>query len=349
MLQSCNNPANNSPVNSNIVTVLDDIDQPTTWSGDSIYLVRKWDFYVNNTLTIQPGAIVKFHPTEGPDLTLGGSGTIVAIGTAGKPIIFTSFKDDAHGGDQNGDGAATLPEATDWGSVNTNGLNSSEFEYCEFYYGGKSTYNATLTLYGSNIVVTNCVFAHNDGSYTSQAGDVGVLDASAAGSGTIIRNNVFYGNVRPLSVSIAFSIDSSNIFHNPANPSQANICNAIFVETIEDLSDNISWLETEVAYVIDDNDFWIESGATLTLADNVVIKCKSGSAFVLDDGASAIVNRTGANIYFTSYKDDTRKGDSNGDGATTTPAAGDWIGIYDNTSTTPPHYFTWVNILYDSY
>jgi hypothetical protein len=43
--------------------------------------------------------------------------------------------------------------------------------------------------------------------------------------------------------------------------------------------------------------------------------------------------------------------DTNGlNGSATAAAANDWVGIYDNSLTIPsPYYFTWSNILYDSY
>jgi hypothetical protein len=327
----------------NVVIIENDIEEFTTWSGDSIYIIKIYDFYVNNTLQIESGTIIKFHPNDGPYLMIGSSGTIVAEGTADAPIIFTSYKDDEHGGDQNGDENTTSPAPKDWGYINTNSNNGSQFEYCEFYYGGSSTYNATLTIYGDNISVTNCSFINNDGSYTSNAGDIGVLDASDAGTGTIIQNNIFYNNKRPLSISTAFDIDDSNIFHNPDDPSQINEYNGIFVETINEIEAPRSWEETEVPFVIHDNQFIIRTGASLSLANNVVLKFKSGSQLRLDDELSSISNYNGTDVYFTSYKDDTKKGDTNGDGNTTSPADNDWEGIYNS------DYETWSNILYDSY
>jgi hypothetical protein len=334
----------------NVVFVTEDVETPTVWSGDSIYVIMAYDFYVESPLTIQPGTIVKFHPSAGPYCVLSGSGVINAQGTSGNPIVFTSYLDDAHGGDTNGDGTATSPARRDWGEINTNDRNGSTFQYCEFYYGGAVNYRATLTLYGNNITVSNCLFAHNDGSYTASAGDVGVLDASDGGSDVVIQNNVFYDNIRPLSISTRFTLDNSNVFHNPANASQTNTHNGIFVETIDDLHYNIAWRETEVAFVIDDNDFWIESGYTLTLGNNVVLKFKSDSVMLLEDGASAIVNRAGTGVYFTCYLDDSRKGDTNGDGNATSPDDGDWVGIYDDSmAIQPPYYFIWSNIYYDDY
>ena len=145
-------------------------------------------------------------------------------------------------------------------------------------------------------------------------------------------------------------MDDSNVFHNPDDPSQTNTYNGIFVDSFGGIANDRTWEATEVAFVIDDNDFWIDSGGTLTLADNVVLKFRPSSELVLDRGASDLVNHDGTGVYFTSYKDDTRKGDTNGDDTTTAPGKDDWIGIYDNAVPIPgPYHFTWGNIWYDGY
>jgi len=331
---------------SNLVIIEDDITEPTTWSGDSVYLIKAWDFYVENTLVIEPGAIIKFHPSEGPDMFLSGSGTVVANGTATNPIVFTSFKDDSRGGDTNGDGEVTSPAAKDWGNVNTNGTNGSVFRYCEFYYGGNSAYSATLTFEAGSIgTVENCIFAHNAGD--DATGWYGALDFSSADKSSSLSGNTFYDNVRPLSIMADMSVPDDQVFHDPEDASVTNQYNGIFVETLyETTRTNVSWEETEVPFVIDDNDWWIISGASLQIGNNVVMKFRPGSELVLEDGTSALINSNGTGVFFTSYKDDTKLGDTNGDGVATSPLKGDWYGIYDNAA---DQMLSWTNILYAQY
>ena len=333
---------------SNVVDILEDIESNTTWFGDSVYVIRTYDFYVSAVLTIEPGTVVKF-TDEGPYLVLGDGGVIRADATSGDPIVFTSIHDDEHGGDSNQNGDATQPRVRDWGHIDTNAKTGSIFDQCEFYYGGGTGTSATLSLSdGSQATVTRCTFAHNSGTRGSTWASV--LDASTADAGTVIRNNVFYDNDWPLTIGTAFSLDHSNRFHDPDNPSVTNTHNAVFVYSTDHITRDISWRETEVAFVIDDADFWINRGASLTLADQVVLKFYPGSVLLLQSGASALVNHDGAGVAFTSLKDDSRKGDTNGDGNASTANDNDWVGIYDDSGNTEyPYYFSWDNIYYDSY
>jgi len=94
------------------------------------------------------------------------------------------------------------------------------------------------------------------------------------------------------------------------------------------------------------NSWAFDSNKTLVLGFGVVIKfCTHtptpGFSLLLPDGEQQLVNRAGLGVAFTSYDDDSWKGDTNGDGLSIgTP--GSWEGIY----TAGPSWFNWGNIYF---
>ena len=107
------------------------ISSNTRWRGWKLYHVTG-DLTVASgvTLTVEPGAVVKFD--AGRSLTVAGGATLDAQGTRAQPIVFTSIKDDGHGGDTNGDGDKTQPQPGDWARINANG--TVKMNYCRLYY-----------------------------------------------------------------------------------------------------------------------------------------------------------------------------------------------------------------------
>ena len=129
---------------------------------------------------------------------------------------------------------------------------------------------------------------------------------------------------------------------NPADPAQKNLYNGIFVHT-DEVRGAVSWGETEVPVVIWDVDWWITG--SLTLANDVVLKFRPGSVLKLGLGAN-LANYDGTGVAFPSYHDDSRKGDTNGNAAATSPASGDWGGIYNDATSL---YEAWPNNFYDQH
>lgn len=80
-----------------IITISGEISANTTWSANNIYvLAGKVVIGVGKTLTIEPGTIIKGKPGSGSlasALIVQRGSTIMANGTAGKPIIFTAEAD----------------------------------------------------------------------------------------------------------------------------------------------------------------------------------------------------------------------------------------------------------------
>jgi hypothetical protein len=352
-------PVTNTPCEKTIVNISTDITTPAVWDECHIYVITVNQISVTSSLTIKPGVVVKFRDiTSDNAILVSNAGSINAIGTTEKPIIFTSHKDDAHGGDSNADGAATSPARGDWGGIIINS-NNCTFKYCTFIYGGKGPSagvgQPSLEFSSYYGVIDNCTFANCGGESTYNG--YGVVDArDCHNTNFSITNCIFYGCIKPLFINPFLSIDNSNTFHNPANIIQKNDLNGIFITNEGNQAPtDVSWLETEVPFVLSGSLF-IGDGLKLKLAQNVIIKVSDlpsagFNKISIHEGISSIDGYTLPGVIFTSYHDDANGGDTNGNSTATLPSSNDWYGIQDisATITTNNYCYAWSNILYRKY
>jgi len=84
----------------NRVDVCGTIPSDTVWTADNVYVQTCGvTISASVTVTVEPGTIVKL---VGADFIVNGA--LLVEGEPAAPIVFTSFSDDANGGDTNGDG-----------------------------------------------------------------------------------------------------------------------------------------------------------------------------------------------------------------------------------------------------
>ncbi|WP_436415624.1 hypothetical protein [Petrimonas sp.] len=333
------------PQNCNIVEVTDNITTPTTWAAGNVYVITR-SISIRNVLTIEPDVIIKLKNSR-IDVY---DGKILATGTPQKRIVFTSLADDRYCGDNNGDGAATKPEKGDWQGINLQAGTGHVFKYVDFFYAGQNSggfNNAVKVGAGaSSFEFDNCRFAHTLFNPAASYENSTAFHGGSAMSNPEMQkftNNAFFDNGKPLYVWTHYTVNGNNKFHNPENPQQKNSHNGIaMIRSSGGLDATVKWHVTEVPYILDEF-VQVHGSQVIDIGPNVVVKFKRSSAGISRNAESNVVLHPTAIL--TSYKDDSVGGDTNGDGSSTSPAKGDWIGFY-NSFGGNPYYEASTNIRY---
>lgn len=141
---------------------------------------------VKGLLEIESGAVVKL----APGARLGVEGAIRAGGTERAPVVFTSYHDDAHGGDTNQDGTRTVPDrGVYWQAITIRSQSrGSELINAIFRYGGLPPPSA-WTVAPAMVVVEETAATITQSTF--EHGFWNGLRLSGAASSTIVANSDF--------------------------------------------------------------------------------------------------------------------------------------------------------------
>ncbi|QDV05391.1 hypothetical protein Poly30_08880 [Planctomycetes bacterium Poly30] len=262
------------------------------------------------TLTIQPGAIVKF----AFDRQFTIDGTLNCTGTSLNPVIFTDLRDDSAGGDTNGDGSASVPAPAWWRGVHYNAsASSSQTRGLTIRYSGRF-------ISGFYLVNNTATFSDCLSEFSSSSG----FDLTSSSLPSMLRctardNDVdAFTNVPLVALPRLDTLAASGNGRDVLNVTVGTVpaATSITVNANNVLSG---------ACTLSSN-LMIPASSELHLGPGVAIKM--GFDREVSVNGELDCNGTSANrVIFTDERDDTVGGDSNGDGAATAPAANHWRGI----------------------
>ena len=161
------------------------------------------------SLVIDPGAVLKF---EGARIEIGPGANLIAEGTDGAPIIFTSKLDDRYGAggsfDTNNDAAGSTPQPRDWGGIYASTGSTLSLDHVTVAYAGgvtklEGTFKAfnPIELQQADARITNSTFEFNQDGIGGQGplNRLGRLDNRSAtifvrGAQPILVGNTFRNN-----------------------------------------------------------------------------------------------------------------------------------------------------------
>jgi hypothetical protein len=276
------------------------------WPNHSIPYAVQGVVRILNTaqLTIGDGAILKFN--TGAGFTIDGA-------LNAQNVVLTSLKDDAFGGDTNGDGAASIPNPGDWQQIFFANNSTGRLERVQILYGGGGSALSALEIFSSSPTITDSVIKFS--------GSSGIrLNGSPVNLRPVLTRNIIEN-------SMGFPIVIPPYFSLPVGPDKNDFRASNRLRAIGILKGDILpqvspvvWSPQDLPYAILET-VTVGSGATFNVSPGTIVKFQSATSGLVVRGT---LNANQA--IFTSFKDDIG-GDSNGDDPESPPAPGDWGAI----------------------
>ena len=305
------------------------IDSDRTIGPDeaTIYVITcNLQIAAGRTLRLEPDTIIK--ATSGTGLTIGGS--LVAAGTAASPVTFTSIRDDSVGGDTNGDGITSSPAAGDWHGIGVSGAQAHLR-----LDGGRVRFARVSTFDVAEVDVQRSRFERASGdALTINDGSSWPTPAGVLASVRVSDNVFTDATSRPLVITDSSATNAGldlrlGLLQNNTGTGNGG-GNQLLLDSWR-VREDTSWgFGAGALQPVLSSTTTVPAGQTLTFPAGSTIKFATGCGVCsnLSVGGSLVAAGTAASpVTFTSIRDDSVGGDTNGDGITSSPAAGDWHGI----------------------
>lgn len=293
------------------------------------------------TLTIAAGAVIKSNYGRDGGALVVDNGTLNCGGTAGDPVIFTSYLDDSVAGDFSKADTAK-PYKGAWSGLRFYNNAQGALSNVKIKYAGHVTTGWQGWHPGAAVYLMN-----SSPSFTN----VDITDAEGAGIKFPLSASVFTNCTIARSGGWAAIQEGDSLKNIPSFSNviaTANAVNGIGVFGV--LGNDITFTDNPLAYVIDG---WltVPAGKKLTLDPGAVVKSTAAgtsykSGLMIDRGALDASGTQAKPIVFTSMADDSAKGNTDNDD-TLKPAASDWNGIIAQNSANLT--MKWCQINYGGY
>jgi parallel beta-helix repeat protein len=271
------------------------------------------DMYINSGtyVNVQPGVIIKVNSCN-----IYVDGGFKTDGLAAQKVVFTSLKDDNEGNpfDTNGDGNATAPAWGNWGNIKYR--STSDDLYCKINY--------TTVKYGGNTGEGSISFENAGGQINfSTITDSYYYGIYCNGNSTPAVDNLTIQNCRidPIAMSLLANPILTNITFSANGSKAIKIIEGTLSSDATLATRNVAGI-TNIAYIMDY--LTVSTNARFTILPGVVIKFSGSYSSINVLGHLIAKGLPGNKIYFTSYADDSKGGDSNNDGNATVPNRGNW-------------------------
>lgn len=301
------------------------------------FLLDHWTIPQGINVEIDPGIVVKV----GDGCHIHVRGGLKIAGTADERIVFTEMRDDNFGvpADMEGDGNASQPAINRWGGIAYyNGCDTefSQINYADFRYGGYHGLGGTYTYTSGLDPLTNANTLHNtwrSGVLTFSRTAVNVQNSTFFSCG---HGLAYYG---PEATGLATNVRIENSDHSPivqtwsAKPTFNNVefvNNANQAIYLQDSRIDYNVTLTKTAGIIGsntpENAVYISSNTHINTSANVQVSpglIFKGTGFYVD-GTLKLNGTAVERITLTSIHDDSKGGDTNNNGNSTTPWKGNW-------------------------